>query len=260
MAPRYPLLILVACASALGQAPFESFEVAAIKSTPPGWNGGRFMGMQTAHEMVIRNYTLKSMIAAAFNVSFSAIQGGPAWVDTDHFDILAKTPAERRPNLEEQMTMLRALLIERFQLKFHREEKEMSVYAITVAKGGPKLIESKIVDKPEGAPPLTFLISRPLVRLPAKSATISELAWIMQRTALDRPVLDKTGLTGRYDFDLEWSADQSQFGGVLGSSSEEATKPGLFAAMQQQLGLKLEATRSSVQIFVFDYVERPSDN
>jgi uncharacterized protein (TIGR03435 family) len=190
------------------------------------------------------------------------ISGGPAWADSDRYDILASTPGDIQPKLDEQMAMLRRLLTDRFQLTFHRESKELPVFAITVAKSGPKL-------KPSTAPPgaLPYLINTIYpeekggihVLLPARNATITQLAAMMQRAVLDRAVVDNTGLSGTYDFDLEWTPDENQFAGQL-PRSVESTKPSLFTAMQEQLGLRLEATRGPVQALVIDRVERPSEN
>jgi uncharacterized protein (TIGR03435 family) len=141
--------------------PFDEFEVASVKLTAPDWTGGRFIRMQSAHQLVARNHALKTLVAAAYNVSPRAISGGPAWVEFDHYDIFAKAPGEVRPNLDEQMAMLRKLLADRFKLTFHREQKELSIYALTVAKGGSKLKESTVSPdaSPEGPPPLIFLLS-----------------------------------------------------------------------------------------------------
>jgi uncharacterized protein (TIGR03435 family) len=131
-----------------------------------------------------------------------------------------------------------------------------------VAKGGPKL-------KPSTAPPGTLpeLINVIYpeekggvhVMLPARNATIAQFAAMMQRAVLDRAVVDQTRLSGTYDFDLEWTPDENQFGGNL-PRSVESTTPSLFVAMQEQLGLRLEATRGPVQALVIDRVERPSEN
>jgi uncharacterized protein (TIGR03435 family) len=94
----------------------------------------------------------------------------------------------------------------------------------------------------------------------ARDATMRELAWVMQRSALDRPVVDKTGLLGRYDFDLEWTPDETQFGGNVPGANPDHPKPDLFAAMQQQLGLRLEATKGPIEALAIDRVERPSAN
>jgi uncharacterized protein (TIGR03435 family) len=240
---------------------FDTFEVATIKPTAPDWKGGRFIRLESANRFVAKNHALKTLVAAAYNLTPRAISGGPSWIDSDHYDILAKTPGEVRPSLDEQMAMLRKLLTDRFSLTFHREQKEFSIYALIVAKNGPKLKESTVSPdaSPEGPPPLVFVVSPQSVRMPGRHATMSELASVMQRAALDRPVVDKTGLSARYDFDLEFAPDESQFGGMLGNSGDPA-KPGLFAAIQEQLGLRLEATRGPIDTLVVDQVERPSAN
>jgi uncharacterized protein (TIGR03435 family) len=218
--------------------------------------------MLSANEFAARNHALKTLIAAAYNLNPQAILGGPAWVDSDHYDITARTPGGARPDLNEQMSMLRKLLTDRFQLAFHRDQKEMRVYVLTLAKGGAKLKESTLSPDalPQGPPPLIFVVLPQLIRLPARYATMDEFASVLQRTTLDLPVLDRTGLSGRYDFDLEFTPDESLFGGALGKGTDDATRPGLFAAIQQQLGLRLEATKGEVQALVIDHVERPSAN
>ena len=241
---------------------FDAFEVATIKPTPPDWSGGRYIKMQSVHLMVARNHALKTLLAAAYNLSPQAIFGGPRWVDSDHYDIVAKTPGDARPNLEEQMSMLRKLLTERFKLSLHREAKEFAIYALTVAKNGPKLKESTTpVDAfPEGPPPLIFVLSPQGASLPGRNATMSELASVMQRAALSRPVVDQTGLFGRYDFDLEWRSDDSQFGGQGPRENPSSNRTDLFSAIQQQLGLRLEATRGPISALVIDRLERPAEN
>lgn len=258
-----PFLIAAASVHAQSQPArprFDSFEVATVKRTASDWTGGRYFRMQTANQFVAHGYQLRVLIAAAYNLSQKAVSGGPAWIDSDLYDVVAKTPGEVRPNLEEQMAMLRKLLADRFNLTFHREKKEMSVYTLTVAKNGPKLKESESTTaNPEGPPPLVFVLSPDVVRVPARSATTTEFTYILQRAAFDRPVLDQTGLTARYDFELEFSPDESVFGGILRPSGE-ATKPHLFRAIQEQLGLKLEATRGLVDSMVIDKIDRPSEN
>jgi uncharacterized protein (TIGR03435 family) len=160
------------------------------------------------------------------------------------------------------MAMLRRLLTDRFQLGFHREPKELPVYALTVARGGPKLKASAAA--PGTLPELINTIypdekGGVHVVLPARNATLTQFAAMMQRAVLDRPVLDQTGLSGTFDFDLEWAPDDSQFGGNL-PLSRDSTRPSLFAALQEQLGLRLTATRGQVAGLVIDRVERPSDN
>jgi uncharacterized protein (TIGR03435 family) len=239
---------------------FDAFEVATIK--PAVDSPGRYIRMQSVNRFYAKGFTLNALVAAAYSLSPRAISGATAWSDSDRYDILASTPGDVQPNLDDQMAMLRKLLTDRFQLAFHREPKELPIYAITVAKGGPKLKESTA---PPGTLPELINVIYPEekggvhVRLPARNATILQFAAMMQRTVLDRAVVDQTGLSGTYDFDLEWTPDESQFGGNL-PRSVESTKPSLFTAMQEQLGLRLEATKGLVSALVIDRVERPSDN
>jgi len=257
------VILIVAAAALYAQAPrpaFDSFEVATIKPTPPDWSGGRFIRMQSAHQFVARNHAVKTLLAAAYNLSPKAIFGVPEWSEAEHYDVLAETPGETRPNLDEQMVMLRKLLADRFKVVFHREQREMPIYALTVAKGGPKLREGSPDVTPEGPPALAFVIYPDGVKLPARSATVGEFASVLQRAAMDRPVIDQTGISGRYDFDLEWLPDETQFGGLGLKPNPDQPRPDLFAAVQQQLGLKLEATRGPVDTIVVDHAEKPSEN
>ncbi|MBZ5636105.1 MAG: TIGR03435 family protein [Acidobacteriia bacterium] len=240
---------------------FGAFEVATIKPAATD-QAGRYIRMQSVNRFYAKGFTLNALVAAAYSLTPRAISGGPPWADSDRYDILASTPGDIQPKLDEQMAMLRRLLTDRFQLTFHRESKELPVFAITVAKGGPKL-------KPSTAPPgaLPYLINTIYpeekggvhVLLPARNATMMQLAAMMQRAVVDRAVVDNTGLSGTYDFDLEWAPDESQFAGQL-QRSVESTKPSLFTAMQEQLGLRLEATKGPVAALVIDRVERPSEN
>jgi uncharacterized protein (TIGR03435 family) len=239
---------------------FDRFEVATIKptSTQPG---GRWIRMQSVDRFEVRNHAVRTLIAAAFDISPHAISGGPAWVDSEHWDIQAKTPGDIRPSLSEQMTMLRDLLKERLKLTFHREQSRMRIYSLTVAAGGPKLKESQVSPdaNPEGPPPLVFILSPAVVRLPARYATTTEFASVLQRSALDRPVADQTRLAGRYDFDLEFAPDERLWGGIL-KRPENSERPDLFKAIQEQLGLRLEPITGPVDTIVIDAIQRPSAN
>lgn len=240
---------------------FDAFAVATIKPTAPD-SRARYIRMQSVNRFYATGFTLQALVAAAYSLTPRAISGGASWTDAERYDILASTPGDVQPNLDEQMAMLRRLLTDRFQLTFHREPKELPIFAITVAKGGSKL---KLSTAPPGGLPELINTIYPEekggvhVVLPARNATILQFAAMMQRTVLDRAVVDQTGLSGTYDFDLEWTPDESQFGGNL-PRSVESTKPSLFTAMQEQLGLKLEATKGPVQALVIDRVERPSEN
>jgi uncharacterized protein (TIGR03435 family) len=243
-------------ASADGKAP--SFEVAAIKPAPANTKAARYITMQGTNRFVVKYYTLKLLIAAAYDLSPKVISGGPAWSGSDHFDIEALTPGDARPARTQQMAMLRTLLTDRFMLSFHREGKEFSIYALEVAKGGAKLRASTA---PAGDPAqLTTTIYPDHAHLPAKNTSMGDFASQLQRGFLDRPVVDRTGLTGRYDFDLDWVPDETQFGGEVASATAEAQAPPFFAAIEQQLGLHIEATRGTVDALIIDNAQPPSAN
>ncbi len=237
---------------------FDAFEVATIKPVDPDAKAGRYIVMQSTHRFFAKNYTLKLLIAAAYNLNPRTISGGPAWIESDHFDILAVTPGDVQPTHDEQMAMLRNLLSDRFKLTFHREQKEFSIYELRVGKNGPKLKES--TSSPDDPTALVSTVYPERILLPARNTTMSEFATLMQRAILDRPVVDKTGLPGRYDFDLEWAPDESQFGGDIPPAPADAPVAPLFVAVQEQLGLKLEATRGPVSALVIDKAQRPTPN
>lgn len=265
---RFTLVLIIAGGGLFAQPPdpaFGAFEVATIKPTATDWDAGRYMRMQTPVQFVAKNYPLKNLLAAAFNLAPQEISGGPSWIDSERYDIVGKAPGGVRPNQDQQMSMLRALLIDRFKLTFHREQRELPIYALEVAKNGPKMKESaeSPSPSPEGPPPLAFVLLPQGARLPARNATMGEFAAVMQRAALDRPVVDRTGLSGKYDFDLEWRPDETQFNGQFresGATPIQTAKPDLFAAIQEQLGLKLEATKGPIETLVIDQAERASAN
>ena len=242
----------------------DAFEVASIKPVDPQEKAGRYITMQGDHRFIVKYYTVKLMIGAAYDLTPQAISGGPEWMTADHYDITALTPGATRPSRDLQMLMLRTLLADRFKLRFHREEKEFSIYNLTISKsekgekGGLKI-------KPSTAPPddpaqLVSTVYPDHLTMPARNTTMREFASLMQRAALDRPVVDKTGLTGKYDFDLTWSPDETQFGGELPPAPPDAAAPPFFIALQKQLGLKLEPAKGPVQTIVVDSVSRPSEN
>jgi uncharacterized protein (TIGR03435 family) len=261
--PILGIVILAASVPPLVAGPGQQnkeavFEAATIKPTSPD-ERARYMIMQGAHQFVGKGYTLRFLVSAAYNLPPKAISGGPGWADVDRYDILAATPGETRPTVDEQMAMVRTLLKERFNLSFHTEPKEFSVYVLTVAKGGIKLKEAAT---PDTQPQLVSTVwPGDRIVMPARNATMAQFASTLQRAVLDRPVLDKTALPAKYDFDLEWTYDDSQFGGNLPPiAPQNSGKPDLFAALQQQLGLKLDASKAAIDTIVIDSVKKPSEN
>ena len=160
--------------------------------------------------------------------------------------------------------MVQNLVKDRFGITFHIEKRELSAYTINVGKGGLagiKMTRSESQGSNSGG---TFQGSVPGTGVMTMgNATMTDMASLLQRLALDRPVVDQTGLTGRYQISLRWATDNTQFQTItLRPAPPEGIEPlpGLVTAFQEQLGLKLEATKAPTEVLVFDKVSRPSEN
>ncbi|MEZ2347285.1 TIGR03435 family protein [Terriglobus sp. RCC_193] len=248
--------IVMAAGVAAAQSPATSFEVATIKPVDPGPKAGRFLRMENDHRFVATNFTLKLLIAAAYDLNPRTISGGPGWVDADKFTIEALTPGDKRPDHDQQMLMLRTLLHDRFHLAFHRVSKVFSIYEITVAKGG---IQFDTTGAPNRDPMVTSVVYPDHLEMPARNASMDDLARVMQRAILDRPVVNKTGLTGHYDFALDWAPDETQFGGAI-PTPQDSKSPPLLVAMREQLGLEMKATRGPIDTLVIDKADKPESD
>ena len=233
------------------------FEVATIKPSTPDRPGKAFLVRGRQFSTI--NTTIAEIITFAYGIHAKQITSAPGWMETEKFDITAQPGGEGQPNEKQWKAMVQKLLADRCKLVFHRDKKELGVYAITVGKGGPKLTKSE--GNPSGLPGLFF---RGLGNLPATNATVADLASTLQGAVLDRPVIDQSGITGRYDFTLLWTPDEFQFQGmgakVPPPANNAAAPPDLFTAMQEQLGLKLESTKAPAEVFVIDSVAKPTDN
>ncbi|HTW63974.1 MAG TPA: TIGR03435 family protein [Bryobacteraceae bacterium] len=233
-----------------------SFEVATIKPSKPGTIGKGFR--VNGRRFTTINTSVTDLMTFAYGLQEKQIIGGPEWMATQKYDLEGEPDAEGTPNDKQLKGMLQKLLADRFKLAFHHDKKELSAYTIVVAKNGPKLTKS--ASDPNSLPGLGF---RGLGAFVAHNATLTDFANVMETVALDRPVVDQTGLQGRFDFTLNWTPDETQFAG-LGvrppAPPENATEPDLFTAIQQQLGLKLESTKAPVDVLVIDHVEMPSAN
>ena len=262
-----------------------SFEVASIKPNHSGdrrffvsWQPGRF----NANGM-----TLKFLITMAYDVKEFQVSGGPGWVNSDRYDIDAKEPdsiaqeLEKLPDEQREPladSMLQSLLADRFQLKLTRGTKDMPAYALVVAKNGAKLQAAKPIDTQPDAPsgpgghPHGPMMRMGRGELTGQGIALSFLASMLSRQ-LGRAVLDQTGLKGNYDFTLKWTPEQGQgmmMGGPAGgpgggpppdgAPAPDASGPSIFTALQEQLGLRLEATKAPAEVLVIDHVEKPSEN
>ena len=228
------------------------FEVASIKPSGPGAAAGPRYSLR-GRVFVSVNASLRDLIKFAYGVHASQIIGAPAWIESDRYDIEAVPDGEGMPNDRQMKAMLRNLLADRFQLVFHREQREVPAFVIVPGTGKPRLTPTRA---DPGSMPVAAIGPGGFTGV---NATIDDFAAAMQGVAMDRPVVDETGLAGRWDFTLEWTPDPSQFGGTaLPVGRERDRPPALFTAIQEQLGLKMESRRTAVGVLVVDRVEKPS--
>ncbi len=228
------------------------FEVATIK---PSKSTGVSLGVSPGGLFNTTGTSLSQVIKFAYDLHPSQIIGGPSWLETERYDVTGKPDKPGKPDLKLVKAMVRKLLADRFQLTFHREKRELSVYAVTVARSGPKLTGND--SDPDGLP--SFSAGRRELRL--TNATMADFASILQSSILERPTVDQTGLgSARYDFTLKWTPDAASSPSGRTEPQVDNDAPDLFTAFQQQLGLKLESTKAQAEVLVIDHVERPSAN
>jgi uncharacterized protein (TIGR03435 family) len=236
--------------------------MATIKPSKPEQPGKAFL--VRGNRFTTINTTMLDLITFAYDVQQKQVVGGPDWISTNKFDIAAQPDVPGSPNRQQLKSMVQKLLADRFQLKFHQDQKDLSAYVLTVVdQAGVKM--KKNDSNPNGLPGLFF---RQLGVLTVQNATMKDFTQLMQSAVLDRPVVDQTGLEGRWDFLLKWTPDESQFGGMgikvpppgdAGTEAADAPPP-LFTAIQEQIGLKLHAGNAPVKVLVLDRIEKPSEN
>jgi len=245
---RFAAAALLAIGLGHGQSALK-FEVASIR---PHKGPYTVVGVHiSGPKVTVEAYGLLGLIMDAYQLNESSqISGGPPWMsaDTVRFDIAAIAPGEGAPSKENVRLMLQALLADRFQLKVHRVTQERPVYALVVAKNGPKLKESA----PDEESSVTASGDR-TAQITMANVSTERLA-IQLSGGLDRPVVDKTGLKGHYDVKLNWIPE---FAGPPPPGSDGVN---IFTAVQEQLGLKLEPQKTSIEILMIDHVEKPSEN
>lgn len=243
----------------MDQNPPPSFEVATIKPSKPD-EAKKYVLLGRRQFKAVNN-SLDDLIVFAYGLHPKQLVGAPSWAATDKFDIVGEPDREGVPSIDQWKTMLQKLLVERCRLSFHRDQRELPVYVLSVSRTGPKLATS--LGNAMGLPGMGF---RRGVGgdISAFNASIDDFINFFTRNVKpDRPVLNRTGLTGRYDFTLDWTPDDSQFNGmakVSPPSDNTNPTPDLYTAIQEQLGLRLYATRALATIYVVDHVEKPSAN
>jgi uncharacterized protein (TIGR03435 family) len=271
-----------------------SFEVTTIKPVKSGgMEPGFRSGGPEAPGSVVHSYnvTVRALIEGAYNLpagSGGRVLGGPGWVDTNRYDIDGKLPADfiaqlpaMSPSRRDSRTQLmqQALLADRFKLKTHFEMREMPIYEWVLAKGGAKLTRAKEIPSVSATPPpqpgpgypprpedvrqgLLLVHKGQACQMTVRGLTLD--AWMLGRAMGigDLPLVNNTGLTGRYDFTLNWTPDQlAGAGGDDGLAPPGGTDaPSLFTAVQEQLGLRLVQTKGPAEVIVIDSIELPSEN
>jgi len=235
-----------------------AFEVATIKPSDPNRPGKLFT--LRGQEVVTINTTISDILTMAYDLHPKQIVGGPAWLETDKYDVTGKPDVPGQPNVAQMKIMLQKLLADRLQLKFHREKRDLNAYVLTVGKTGKKFSKSEL--DPQGNPGLFF--GPPPVTLRVTNAPMSQFASLLQQAVLDKPVVDQTGLTEKYDFMLKFTPEPGQMMGLGGAPPQPPDNadapPEIFTAIQQQLGLKLESTKAPADVIVIDHIDRPSEN
>jgi len=251
------------------------FEVASIKlSSPVG--GGTQIGVSPGGMFTARNVTVRTLIQQAYDLRDFQVSGGPGWLDAQLYDIVAKgngaavsddeirkmTDEQRKAFKAQFLLKLQMLLADRFQLKVHRETKELPIYALIVAKSGPRI-------KPAGG---ESVLGGLTVRggdagqtvVTGNSVTMATLARLLS-SRVGRAVVEMTNLKGDYDFKMSFTPDMGPQPGLLGDGTGQPAGvdpggPSIFTALQEQLGLRLEAQKGPIEVVVIDSVQRASEN
>ncbi len=246
--------IALASLSGAWAQPSKLIEVASVKpsgSPSAGSNLDSVRGRLTA-----TNISVGYLIRFAYGVKDYQIERAPGWIDSELYDIAAKGANGKAGSLEDDKAMVRELLTDRFQLTTHRETKQMRVYLLVVGKNGPRLTLHN-----DGTGAKT---RKGCGHLAGTRLTMDVFATVASRD-LETDVLNRTGLPGKYDFQLDWTPDSGPCrvaadtqGGS--AAADPSSLPSLYTALQQQLGLRLESSKGPVETLIVDRVERPSEN
>ena len=235
-----------------------SFDVATIKPNPSG--GTRLQGLYPkGRHMMVVNGSLEDVVTFAYGVQVKQLVGLPGWSSNDRYDIDAVPDQPGTPNLQQMRGIFRKLLADRFQLTFHHEKRELAAYVLTVGKTGQKLTPTQL----QG--PLPGFGASPApggLTIHLANGTMTDFTDFLQMLVLDKPVVNQTGIAGRYDANVTFLPDQTQFNGNPPKlpTSDVPDAPDLFTAIQRQLGLNLVAEKTQVDVLAIDHVEKPSPN
>jgi len=234
------------------------FDAVSVKASNPNSTNGTVISVTPGGTLHVVNATLKDLIETAYDVRAFQIEGGPKWADAIKYNVDA-TPGTRRPDTvgpppgwTKVRFKVQALLKDRFQLQLHREARTGSIYSLAIAKGAIKSSGLSATQSPHRG------INAGQGAMLGEAASMADLTSKLSRL-LARPVVNNTGLEGNYDFKLEWTPDPGP-SAPDGQPVETPIGPSLYSALQQQLGLRLEATKGPIDTLVIDHVEKPSEN
>ena len=250
-------VLCLGIAAGLSTCAQQLFEVASIKPANPETRGYSLVSTPGG-KVVGANMSLKLLIAEAYHVPDFLVFGGPSWIESEKFDLNASAGRETKPG--ELRVMLQALLADRFALKIRHEQKELPVYVMTKAKKGdawgPELHSADAGDCANKKSCGGLSVSN-RSRIFGQKAPIEQLPEML-RWIMGRPVIDETGLKGLFDIDLNWTPDQSQ--ARSSDAPKETDGPSIFTAMQEQLGIRLESRKRSIDVLIAEHAEKPSAN
>jgi len=226
-----------------------AFEVATIKKSDP--DDGRSGFHNDGRNIFVENETMNDLISFAYGVQVKQIVDAPAWFGSERLDIKGFPDVPGEPGVDQYREMVRKLLTERFQLQFQKQKREMACFLLTVVKGGAKMESSK--SAPDAGQDQTGSINGGHVSWRFTNNSMPEFAQFLQMAVVDRPVVDQTGLKGKYDFKLEWTSNPE-------STTDPSAAPGFLTALQEQAGLKVEPSKGEVDVLAITHVEQPSAN
>jgi uncharacterized protein (TIGR03435 family) len=250
-------LVLAAQSQAVTAAR-PSFEVASIKPNN-SQSGSSSSGYRPGGLYIATNVSLKSLIMESYRIHDFQLLGGPNWLATDRFDVQARAEAGAIADVAEPfdptrptrlLLMVQSMLEDRFRLKIRRETRELPLYVLVIGSGGPKMTAAA-GDKNEGIG--TNCCKDGIAELNAKGVPMTHFAATLSQQ-LGRVVVDKTGLKGSFDIKLRWTPDQVTL------NTRDVSGPSIFAAVQEQLGLRLESAKGPVDVIVVESAEKPAEN
>lgn len=241
-------VIVLPTLAAAAQSPGDAtIEVAVVRPHPPAVMHNNFSFMKD--RFVLEDQPLLKLIAFAYSLNPHQIMGAPNWVADDHWDMSGKTNLTKDATFPQEQQIVRQLLVERFGLQFHKERRELSSYALQVVKGKPKLA----VAADPAAQPMEWTDGHDWVRTENYRSSSMAYFLVIKQIFMDRPLVDQTGLPGRYDFKLTYSYGDAP-------STDANAPPSMFTAIKEQLGLKFQPVKASVEVMVIDHIGKPTAN